>query len=222
MKIQKLINVHTHKVVSQGFFIYNLFPDDIGRNIQGRLFSTGLHPWHIEDGKVAESLAIVRNFAALESCLAIGETGLDKLTNTPFELQLSVFKSHIQIAEDLNKPIIIHCVKAFSELITIKKNTKAMAPWIVHGFNSKPAIATELINQGMKLSFGKALTQSGSNAIRTLRIIPVDAFFLETDEGEIPITKIYDHAANILNIEMVELQKIITLNFNKTFGTQDE
>lgn len=186
------------------------------------MFSIGLHPWFIEPGKAEDSLTVVRNCAALDSCLAIGETGLDKLTKTPFDIQMSVFKSHIQIAEELHKPLIIHCVRAYREMIEVKKNTKSEIPWIIHGFNSAPGIAVELITHGMILSFGKALVQADSNSCKTLGIIPHDRFFLETDDSDISISAIYDYASKLLKTGLPELQKIIKNNFNKTFGAEYE
>ena len=58
------------------------------------------------------------------SCLALGECGLDKKVQTPLDLQQEVFERQLTLAEKYKKPVIIHCVAAFQELIAIKKKLK--------------------------------------------------------------------------------------------------
>ena len=54
-------------------------------------------------------------------CIALGEIGLDKLKGPSMEVQLAVFKEQIALSEKLELPVIIHCVRAWNELVLVKK-----------------------------------------------------------------------------------------------------
>ena len=143
--------------------------------------------------------------------LAIGECGLDKLTDTPIDIQITIFKQQIEIAENSKKPMIIHCVKAFNELIKLRKETAARQEWIIHGFRGKPQLATELIQHGFRISIGHKFNPE------TARIIPLYRLFLETDDSNIDIETVYRQIAEIRQIPENELIISIGTNFSELF-----
>ena len=216
------IDIHTHGNSVAAKSVLNLFPEENLPEISGRLYSTGLHPWYIDINDYNDKIEIVRNWAKNKSCIAIGETGLDKISKTNFDLQKTLFEKHIEIAEENDKPLIIHCVRAFDELIGIRKITGSKVPWIMHGYNSKPQIAERLINEGLILSFGKAMTHPGSNAEKILETISENSFFLETDDSPLSIQEIYSFAAKIRKISINTLAEMIQRNFEQTFISQHE
>ena len=69
--------------------------------------------------------------------LAVGEAGLDKLAEAPLTLQIEVFEYQARLAEEANKPLIIHLVKAVDELLKLKQKIQPVKPWIIHGFRGK-------------------------------------------------------------------------------------
>lgn len=77
--------------------------------------------------------------------MAIGEVGLDKVTSTPFDLQMNILQKQLELAKKYDKPVIIHCVKAYSDLIKIKKRDFKMQVWIFHGFNTSWQVAEQLL-----------------------------------------------------------------------------
>jgi len=216
----KYFNIHSHQLVhgKDEIGIQNVFPEENNKFELGQYYSIGLHPWYIEIETLNESLEKINKAALKPEIIAIGETGLDKITETPLELQIEVFEKHIQISESAKKPLIIHCVKSFNELIQLKKKYKPKLPWIVHGFNSKLEIAEMLIRQNIFLSFGKALKYPLSNAALVLAQIPENDFFLETDDSEYTIKEIYKAAAKIKKIDPDNLKSIILQNFKNCFG----
>jgi TatD DNase family protein len=211
------INIHTHNKKETGKFILNLFPSDPDIELPGSLFSIGIHPWYITNNDEKRKMKVVRELAQHSSCVAIGETGLDRLSKVDFEEQIAVFRQHIEIAEEVEKPLILHCVKAFNEVIKLKRTTGSQVPWIVHGFNANLHFAQQLISEGFFMSFGKAFIYSGSNAQKALAIVPDDGFFLETDDSELSIHDVYAYAARCRNNSLEEIATIIEMNFNKTF-----
>lgn len=113
--------------------------------------SVGIHPWHADTGDVAA----VRGIALAEPrVVAIGECGLDRFRGPSLEVQQQVFEQQIQLAEELGLPMIIHCVRAFNELIALRLKYRPSQPWIVHGFRGKPELARQLVGHGFYLSLG--------------------------------------------------------------------
>ena len=82
-------------------------------------FSCGIHPWYSEDSE--PQLKYLYEIATDPRIIAIGETGLDKLKGPSLNVQIPVFKSHIELAEKLKKPLIIHAVKVWEQLYHIRK-----------------------------------------------------------------------------------------------------
>jgi len=216
----KFYNIHGHKVVplDDEVVINNILPGESSRIKPECFYSIGLHPWYIRADSLNTSIEEMAKTSQKDEVKAIGETGLDKLTEAAFELQIEIFEKHIQISELVKKPLVIHCVKAFNELIRLKKKHKPKLPWIVHGFNSKPEVAEMLIKQNIFLSFGKAIMYPLSNAAIVLPQIPDNSFFLETDDSEFGIQEIYKAASQIKNIDIDHLKSIILQNFKNCFG----
>ena len=149
--------------------------------------------------------------------VAIGECGLDKFSTVPMELQQFVFEKHVEIAEKVGKPLIIHCVKSFNELIQVKNNTGSFVEWIIHGFNSNLQIADMLIRHEMYFSFGKALLNPNSNAAKVLPQLEDEHYLLETDDSEVGIKAVYDAARNITGMDEDILKLSMATNFINIF-----
>ncbi|QSB02709.1 TatD family hydrolase [Methylomonas sp. EFPC1] len=181
-------------------------------------YSLGLHPWHL-DKEDAETALWKISAASLDpQLLAIGECGLDKAIATPLAMQIPAFIGQIKLANQLGKPLIIHCVRAFNELIQIKKSTpNIQTPWVIHGFNGNPALAEQLLRHGVYLSFGAALLNPRSHAGEALRCTPTDRLFLETDTANVSIDAIYAAAAKMLDLDIATLRQQILSNFKRVF-----
>ncbi len=171
--------------------IVQLFPDDLLGEIQyvpNRFYSVGIHPCQIDDyyDRFVERL---RSFASHPSVVAIGEAGLDKLCSTNFGLQKVVFTEIASLTEQVQKPLIIHCVKAWQEIIALHKMLHPSVPWMIHGFRGKPELAQSLLNQGFYLSYGAKLNSE------SLRVTPFERLCIETDESAVSIETIYRQVA---------------------------
>lgn len=180
------------------------------------LYSFGIHPWKIDKNAnviLQEMDTISRN----RRCIAIGECGLDKLIDTDFELQQKIFCEQIQIANEVQKPLIVHCVKAFNELNACLKKMDNKVPVIIHGFNNNKNIADEFLKQGYLLSFGEALLNPGSNAAEVIKHVGRKNFFLETDDADVSIRNIYKQTSEILGIDETILQEQLKSNYQRIF-----
>lgn len=145
--------------------------------------------------------------------LAIGEAGIDKLSSIPLSVQLSMFEAQIELSEQYELPIIIHCVRSWNELYTLQRKHKPQMPWIIHGFRKQPKLAHELLSKGHYLSFGR---YAYPESIRLA--FDKGHLFLETDDQqEVYIPKIYQDTAQILGIRLEKLIRSIEESANKVF-----
>lgn len=202
-------DMHYHSLKSFGIYNYN-WKDEV----LSSYFSVGIHPKDVKDnwGGKFEMLKIL---SQKENCLAIGECGLDALVETDEEEQEECFLRQILWANEIDKPIIIHCVRRFSQLLKFKKMAKV--PMVIHGFNKKENIAEELSKKGFYLSFGKALLFN-ENLQKIAKNIPLDSVFLETDMADLEVENLYQKLAELKEISLEKLKKEIDYNIKKVFG----
>ncbi len=169
---------------------------DVGSNFEGSIkavniavqyefihAAVGIHP---HEAATAENWQIA-NLKALSKkpeVVAIGETGLDYFKNfSPKEKQRDLFRKHIQIAREVNKPIIIHCREAWDDLFFIMDKERAKeVGGIIHCFSGNKSIASKCMELGFYISFGGPLTYPKSDGLReTAAAIPSHRLFTETD-----------------------------------------
>ncbi|MBK5195395.1 MAG: TatD family hydrolase [Proteiniphilum sp.] len=172
-------------------------------------FSCGIHPWYSEDSDT--QMAYLNEIAPNPRIIAIGETGLDRLKGPSFEVQTAVFKKHIELSEKLGKPVIIHCVKAWEELMQVRRETRPTQPWIIHGYRGRPELTKRLIKEGFLFSIGDNIN------VESMQLIPTDSLFCETDEDEMTIREIYLQTSLALNMELEEFAGRIAENVKRIF-----
>jgi len=213
------IDIHTHNAAVERdvIKIVNHFPNSQLLFDNQNYASVGLHPWHIKND-FNEQLVVLEKIVTDNNIVAIGEAGLDKAIDTDIELQSAVFMAQASIADEHEKPMIIHSVKTYYDLIAFRKFYSNSPPWIIHGFTGNITIAKELMKNIFYLSFGKDLFNEQSHAPKTLSAIPIQNVFLETDNSEMDIKQIYQKAAELLNISVEELCNKINNNFHKVFS----
>jgi TatD DNase family protein len=212
----KFVNLHTHKFSNQENILEVVNQSRFGFNENIPNFSIGIHPWKIENVWVNVDLEFTERGLKYKNCIAIGECGLDKRIEIEFDLQIEVFEKQLLLAQKYNKPVILHCVGAFQEIIETKKRLKIEVPMIIHGFSKNIQIAKQLLDNGFYLSFGKYLIQN-PDLENVFREVPIDRFFLETDSSDYKIEEVYALASKHKNIEIENLKEIINKNFKKVF-----
>lgn len=158
----------------------------------GKFYSVGIHPWNTELDDLDRRMEMLASDAAREEVVAIGETGIDKLKGAVAERQIDVLRTHIALSEKLHKPLILHIVKAYPEIIRLKKELRPLQPWIIHGFRGKPELAKELVRHGFYISLGERFNKEVAD------IVPRDRLLAETDESDIAIN---DIASGIQNLD---------------------
>lgn len=186
----KLLNFHTHH------------PEQENEKaiLQGR-DSWGIHPWNATQEQANEYPP--------KEIRAIGECGLDCLCTTPYDLQMQLFKKQISLSEQLQKPLIIHCVKAYNEMLHLHREFDPKQAWIIHGFRGKPQQMHTLLKEGFHLSFGFR------HNIQSLLQCPIERLFLETDDTTLSIASLYEKVAHLRHTHIEELSQKMSENFER-------
>ena len=213
----KFINLHTHKFsnLSDVIDVVNQYPWEFDASIPN--YSIGIHPWYIDENRLESDLEIIKEKLQFNECLALGECGLDKRIEIPLDLQISVFKKQLEIVKQTNKPIVLHCVAAYDEVIAIKKEMKMENPMIIHGFSKNEKVAQSLLKNGFYLSFGKYLLRN-PDLEKVFTFAPENQILLETDTIEESIYQVYEKAAAIKGISVEEMKTIVFTNFSTIFS----
>ncbi|MCI3937462.1 TatD family hydrolase [Chryseobacterium aahli] len=196
---------HHKKNLSSG--IYNL---DIEKTPPNFYFSAGIHPQDIQPENTDNQFKWLKSIIN-ENCFAIGECGLDGIVSVDMKIQEEVFLRQIQLANEIKKPLIIHCVRKFYEVISFRK--KSEQAMIIHGFNKKQSVADDLLKNNFYLSFGKAVLYHLSLQ-NTLKTVPLDKLFLETDNDNFDIKELYQKVSEIKKISIEQLQQQIVENLD--------
>lgn len=188
------VNIHTHH------------PKSGERTIS----TLGIHPYDAEGVTTDSIFAIERT--ALEYD-AIGEIGLDYSANINKEAQILLFKAQLEVARHLNKGVVIHCVKAFEEVMNIL--SRYNLPFVIfHGFIGSPEQALRAAARGYYLSFGHRTFRS-PKSIEALKVTPANLLFFETDDSTINIEQIYRQVSEVLGIPVPMLERVTNENFER-------
>lgn len=212
------INIHSHHHAHKDEWVIKSLYRNFEETAEHGHYSLGLHPWHILTVNWIQAFTDLKQFSKSSSVLAIGECGLDKACDTNFRLQQEVFTVQVQWANEIKKPLIIHCVRAYEEVLSILKKYNNKVPVIFHGFNKNESIAAKILLNGHWLSFGKALLQDKMAAV--FATLPLEKLFLETDDSDSTIEEIYIKAAGIKNISLEELNRQLNKNVQKVFNKE--
>ncbi|MBR0574609.1 YchF/TatD family DNA exonuclease [Pasteurella atlantica] len=193
--------------------------------------SCGMHPLNIDD----EPFEIQRliQLASDPKVVAIGETGLDyHYTPETRHLQLSIFEQHIDVANQLSKPLIIHTRSAREDTMSLLENHYAeKCGGVLHCFTEDYAMAKRALDIGFYISISGIITFKNAEELRdVVRKLPLDRLLIETDSpylAPIPyrgkpnqpayVREVCEYIATLKGISVAELAGITTENVQKLF-----
>lgn len=193
--MKKFIDFHAHHASLAG-----------ERVIQDGVDTRGHHPWYLSPHHSITSPLYH------SSILAIGESGLDRLCSTPYDLQLTVFREEVKKSEQLQKPLFLHCVRAIDDVLAIRREFHARQPWIWHGYRGGARQLKQLLPYDFYFSFGHR------HNVEALRTCPLDRLLLETDEDtSTSIDQIYKEVAQTLGLPLEKLTTQMQRNLDVLF-----
>ncbi|MBR0036750.1 MAG: TatD family hydrolase [Bacteroidales bacterium] len=198
MTFPELADFHTHQT-GKSDALLSLTPQEALAGC-ATPYSLSLHPWHVSDSMMTDFRLALERCQADPLFLAIGESGLDNQCDTPLEQQLAAFRLSLTSARELHKPVIVHCVGYWNEMIREvsaifgkpgKKNLPFNPLCLIHGFRKGPQLAKQLLDAGYCLSLGEKFNPD------VARQIPDEWLFFETDESKEDIWKIREKIVNL-------------------------
>ncbi|WP_181317427.1 TatD family hydrolase [Photobacterium aquimaris] len=162
------------------------------QQFSGLYYGLGIHPFfsHQHSAEVVSELTTELAHAKDDyRCVAVGECGLDfAVANVNRDQQLEWLRAQLILANQYQLPVILHCRKAFPELVQLLRQQLPKAGGVYHGFSGSYQQATQLVDLGIKIGVGGTITYSRAQKTRaTMTKLPLSALLLETDAPDMPI-----------------------------------
>ena len=204
-----IVDIHTHhRTVPHGAIIA-LSPTQYDKDTP-LICSLGIHPW--ESGHdTTQSLQLLNKLSTLPNVVAIGECGIDRLKGADIKSQTKLFEYHIQLSEEVGKPLIIHAVKSADIILALHRQYNPSQKWIIHGYRGNATTAQQYLRIGIELSFGEKYNEEA------LISTPIDKLWIESDESLVDISEIYNRVATTLDIDTQVLHDSIEMRSKKIF-----
>lgn len=179
--------------------------------------SVGVHPRSVEDD-VDDLLLLARDLSHEPSVVAIGGCGLDRAIRADWVQQIHAFEDQVSLSELACKPMIVHCVRAHADVVTLYRELQAEQPWIISGFDKGPDTLERIMDAGIYVSFGAAVMKADSPAAQSAAVVAADRLFLETGyQTEYTIKQIYNQVAQLRGETVEQLCETIQQNFDAMF-----
>jgi TatD DNase family protein len=191
--------------------------------------SVGIHP-HAADSASEQSWVRLRELAALPRVVGIGETGLDfHYDNSPRSIQIEVFARQLELAREMDLPVVVHAREADDEVIRVIR-ASAWGRGVLHCFSSGRQLLEEALALGWYVSFAGMITFPKWDGAELLRAVPDDRLLIETDSpylAPVPhrgkrnepafVRLVADRAAEIRGVESGTLRLLTTANAIELF-----
>ncbi|KUM53726.1 TatD family hydrolase [Rheinheimera sp. EpRS3] len=192
--------------------------------------SCGEHPLHQHDQVDA---ALLLQKCNLEHVVAVGETGLDYFYSPDSKLsQQAAFVSHIQVANKVNKPLIIHTRDARQDTLALMRSHNAeQAGGVLHCFTENWEMAKAALDMGFYISISGIMTFRNADELRdVVKKLPLDRLLIETDSpylAPVPfrgktnqpayVTAVAEAIAHLKDVSLEQLAQVTTENFYNLF-----
>ncbi|MBL3657148.1 TatD family hydrolase [Fulvivirga sediminis] len=188
-----------------------------GKDREKKYYTVGMHPWWTERPIDELQKQELKQWLRDERCLAMGEMGLDNLKGPDMTKQMDILRSQLALAQELNKAVIIHCVRAYDQLIHIKKEFPKIKKWCVHGYGRHAILAQQLIDQGFYLSIMPTVKPERYESL--FHELPHGKLFLETDSmPNVSIKNVYSQLSKITGIDEIDLCRQMNSNAKEFFS----
>jgi TatD DNase family protein len=196
--------------------------------------AVGLHP-HGAMTLCSDVIDRIVELAQNDRVVAIGETGLDFYRNlSPANDQSKAFEAQLDVAEQLQLPVIIHCRQAQDELITVLRRRAGRLRGVLHCFSGDETLARFAMESGLYISFAGQITYPRADSLReAVRCIPIESILIETDSPYLPPQKYRGTGrrnepaymketaavvADLKGMSMAEVDRVTTLNARTLFS----
>jgi TatD DNase family protein len=213
----RFIDFHTHNATGGDgtVNVINLMagdevPAEFHHNI---LFSAGIHPWQLTDDNLAHLQTELLLTVAHPHVAVIGEAGFDRLKGPSTEIQYRAFILQAELALEMDKPMVIHCVKGWEDIRRARREVRSGRPWVIHGFRGNGILAASLADEGFWFSLGKEGLRPD-----VLKAVSHERILLETDDSGEQIAEVYRRFALTAGYDAEAAGRLMISNFNSLLG----
>ena len=163
---------------------------ELAERLPGMKTTIGRHPHSAGDAIDAAERRELRQLASHPSVVAVGEIGLDyhftDYHRVPAREQQQVFRQMLGLAQELEKPVVLHTRDAFPDLLAILDEFPGLTG-VFHCFSGNSAFAAEALARGFHISFAGTVTYpTAHGVVGAASIIPLDHMLVETDSPFLP------------------------------------
>ena len=198
--MMEILDFHTHRPDATAAMI-SVTPQHFAPQ-PGQWYSVGFHPWQPLNELIEKDFELLAQCACHPQVLAIGETGLDRLSDSDMEIQVAVFIRHMRLASAVGKPVVVHSVRTAQDILNERRKAGLTnVPLAIHGMRANPNVARTLLEAGCYLSFGPFFNTD------TLHATPMDRLLIETDDSAVTIDEVASRIADALKISPEEIKK---------------
>jgi TatD DNase family protein len=209
----KFIDFHTHNATGSDdtVAVMNLMAgDEVPADFpDNTLFSAGIHPWQLTDDNLAHLQTELLLTVAHPHVAVIGEAGFDRLKGGPPEVQYEAYIFQAKMAAEMDKPMVIHCVKGWDELRRARREIRSGRPWVIHGFRGNSILAASLADEGFWFSLGTAGLKP-----EIVKAVSHERVLLETDDSGEKIAEVYRLFALMAGYDGEVAEGLMRRNFN--------
>lgn len=142
----------------------------------------GLHPWRVKTHS-AKWHHRLRELLENTPASSIGECGLDLwVEHADLAEQLQILQVHFDLSREFEKPLTLHCLKAWPQMLQALQHAKPLPPFLLHSFGGPPAMIPALVKLGAHFSLsGYFLHSRKQKALQAFALIPTDRIHVESD-----------------------------------------
>lgn len=169
----------------------------------------GLHPWWADEGL---DISELKDKLLLSNAVAIGEVGLDWKVDVSRKVQIEVLKQQLQLALEMDLPVILHCHKAFEELLNLLEDYPVRG--VIHGWSKNFQLMERFLEAGLYISFGGIITKPDAHKARkSVTMVPENRYLLETDSPSMGLKGVKSGASEPMYI--LEVANIVAEQRNE-------
>ena len=202
----KILDIHTHHQVPQPEGVISVRPQEFNP-LHGQYYSVGIHPWDTSAPISSDTWKLLEKYASTPEVVAIGECGIDTAKGAPLFIQMNTLRRQIELSEKVEKPLVIHDVKAHDIIIGLRRDLSPRQPWVIHGFRGKPSVAAMLVKAGLWISLGEKFNPAA------ITEIPKDMLLAETDDSLLSIIEIINGISGVAGYDLTDTIIANTLHF---------
>lgn len=207
---------------------------DLAERHENVYATVGIHP-HDAKNLTDETLQILRNLVNHPKVIALGEMGLDYYRDlSPRPIQKTAFEQQLDLAEELNLPIVIHNREAYHDILPILETRRGKVGGVMHCFSGNVEIMQQSLDLGFYIGIGGPVTYRKSDALQEIaRKIPADRLLVETDcpwlapqfrrgkrNEPAYVRAIAERIAELRDVSLEEIGETTTRNFTELFGNR--